>query len=184
MSRRPPRDGNNSRDDVAFQALLSDVTPLPPANRVAPTSPRPRPVPEQRLRDERETLQESLSDWTPWDAGYETGEELVYARPGVPAHTLRKLRRGHWAIQEVLDLHGYTAPEARAAVAEFLVQCKHEQLRCVRIIHGKGLRSPNREPVLKKKVRDWLSQRDEILAFCQAPAAQGGGGALLVLLRG
>lgn len=181
MARRPPRD--QDRDDVAFQALLSDVTPLRPTNRVAPSRPRRHPVPEQRLRDERATLEESLSDWTPWDAGYETGEELVYARPGVPAHILRKLRRGHWAIQEVLDLHGYTSTEARTAVVEFLSHCKHEQLRCVRIIHGKGLRSPNREPVLKRKLAGWLMQRDEILAFCQARRAEGGGGAVVVLLK-
>lgn len=181
MSRRPPRD--DPRDDVAFQALLSDVTPLPPTNRVAPNRPRPRPVPAQRVRDERETLQESLSEWTPWDAGYETGEELVYARPGVPGHMLRKLRRGHWAIQEVLDLHGYTSPQARVAVAEFLAHCKREQLRCVRVIHGKGLRSPNGEPVLKPKLAGWLMQRDEILAFCQARRTEGGGGAVVVLLK-
>ena len=181
MSRRASRD--DCRDDVAFQALLSDVTPLPSPNRVALDRPRPRPVPGQRIRDEREALQESLSDWTPWDAGYETGEELVYARPGMPAHTLRKLRRGHWAVQEELDLHGYTSAEARTAVVEFLAHCKREQLRCVRIIHGKGLGSPNREPVLKRKVASWLMQRDEILAFCQARRAEGGGGAVVVLLK-
>ncbi|MGE5522432.1 MAG: Smr/MutS family protein [Rhodospirillaceae bacterium] len=180
---RRPRRTEPPPDDVAFRALLSDVIPLPPSNRVAHSRPRPRPVPEQRLRDEHETLQESLSDWTPWDAGHETGEELVYSRAGVPAHTLRKLRRGHWAIQEVLDLHGYTAPEARSAVADFLAHCRRERLRCVRIIHGKGLRSPNREPVLKRKLAGWLMQRDEILAFCQARRTEGGGGAVVVLLR-
>jgi DNA-nicking Smr family endonuclease len=169
--------------DVAFQALVSDVTPLGAVNRAPIDRPRPRPVPEQRLRDERETLRESLSDGPAWEAGYETGEELVYARPGMPAHTLRKLRRGHWAIQEVLDLHGLTTAEARVAVVEFLAHCRHEGLRCVRIIHGKGLRSPNREPVLKRKVAAWLMQRDEILAFCQARRTEGGGGAVVVLLK-
>ena len=181
MSRRASRDDRH--DDVAFQALLSDVTPLPSPNRVALDRPRPRPVPGQRIRDEREALQESQSDWTPWDAGYETGEELIYARAGMPAHTLRKLRRGHWAVQEELDLHGYTSTGARAAVVEFLAHCRREQLRCVRIIHGKGLGSPNREPVLKRKVASWLMQREEILAFCQARRAEGGGGAVVVLLK-
>lgn len=177
------RTGRDTADDVAFRTLLSDVTPLRPPNRVAPERPRPRPVPEQRLRDERDALQESLSDWTPWDAGYETGEELLFARPGMPAHTLRRLRRGHWAVQAVLDLHGYTSAEARAAVVQFLAHCRREQLRCVRIIHGKGLGSPNREPVLKRKLAGWLMQRDEILAFCQARRTEGGGGAVVVLLR-
>jgi DNA-nicking Smr family endonuclease len=181
MKNRPRRPGLD--DDVAFQALFSDVTPLPPANRITPDRPRPRPMPRQRMRDEREVLDESLSDWTPWEAGYETGEELIYARAGMPAHTLRKLRRGHWAVQEELDLHGYTSTEARAAVVEFLAHCRREQLRCVRIIHGKGLGSPNREPVLKRKVASWLMQREEILAFCQARRAEGGGGAVVVLLK-
>jgi DNA-nicking Smr family endonuclease len=181
MTRRPPRD--DACDDVAFQALLSDVTPLRPSNRAALDRPRPRPVPGHRTGEEREALQENLSDWTPWDAGYETGEHLVYARPGMQAHTLRKLRRGHWPIQAVLDLHGHTSAEARLAVAEFLARCKREQLRCVRIIHGKGLSSPNREPVLKRKLAAWLMQRQEILAFCEARHAEGGGGATMVLLK-
>ena len=172
------------QDDVAFQALVSDVTPLPALNRAQLERPRPRPTPTQTLRDARETLQESLSDWTPWDAGFETGEELIYARPGISAQALRKLRRGHWAIQQVLDLHGHTAAEARIAVAEFLAHCRHESLRCVRIIHGKGLRSPNGEPVLKRKLSGWLMQRDEVLAFCQARHTEGGGGAVVVLLKG
>jgi len=178
-----PRSKPDASDDVGFQALVSDVTPLRAPNRAQLERPRPRPIPEQRLRDEREALQESLSDWTPWDAGFETGEELVYARPGVPAQTLRRLRRGHWAVQQVLDLHGCTAAEARALVVEFLAHCKRTQLRCVRIIHGKGLRSPNREPVLKRKLAGWLMQRDEIVAFCQARRTEGGGGAVVVLLK-
>ncbi|HEY9446546.1 MAG TPA: Smr/MutS family protein, partial [Burkholderiales bacterium] len=76
-----------------------------------------------------------------------------------------------------------TAAEARALVVEFLAHCKREQLRCVRIIHGKGLRSPNREPVLKRKLAGWLMQRDEIVAFCQARRTEGGGGAAVVLLK-
>jgi DNA-nicking Smr family endonuclease len=182
MGRRKHRD-DDAAGDAAFKALLSDVTPLPPPNRAAQARPRPRPLPTQRLRDEHETLRESLSDWTPWEAGYETGEELIYARPGMQAHTLRKLRRGHWAVQEVLDLHGHTAAEARAALVEFLAHCRRAQIRCVRIIHGKGLGSPNREPVLKRKVASWLMQREEVLAFCQARRTEGGGGAVVVLLK-
>jgi DNA-nicking Smr family endonuclease len=67
-------------------------------------------------------------------------------------------------------------------VAEFVRCCSVRRARCVRIVHGKGLGSPDREPVLKRRMRDWLSRRDEVLAFCQAPAAQGGAGAVLVLL--
>jgi DNA-nicking Smr family endonuclease len=93
-------------------------------------------------------------------------------------------RRGHWAIQDAIDLHGLTSPEARTLLAEFLASCVRRGLRCVRIIHGKGLRSKNREPVLKRKVAHWLMQRDEVLAYCQARRTEGGGGAVVVLLKG
>ncbi len=170
------------RAEPGLSALLADVTPLPRVNRALIERPRPRPIPEQRLRDDLETLKESLSDGSPWDQGLESGEELVYMRPGVSPQTLRKLRRGHWAIQAVLDLHGHTVMEARAALVEFLGACRHDGVRCVRIIHGKGLRSRNREPVLKRKIANWLMHRDQVLAFCQARRTEGGGGAVVVLL--
>jgi DNA-nicking Smr family endonuclease len=68
-------------------------------------------------------------------------------------------------------------------VREFLRQCRARRLGCVRIVHGKGLRSRNREPVLKRKVYHWLRMREEVLAFAQAPATEGGAGAVLVLLK-
>jgi DNA-nicking Smr family endonuclease len=172
-------------DDVSlFRASVSDVTPLPRPQKAALELPQPSPVPSQRLRDNREALKDSLSDPMPWDAGMETGEELAYARNGIGAQTLRKLRRGHWHIQRELDLHGLTVDEARESTVDFLHQCARRGLRCVRIIHGKGLGSKNREPVLKRKVAHWLMQRDEILAFCQARRADGGSGAVVVLLKG
>lgn len=167
-----------------FRAALSDVTPLPRPNKAQLGRPQPRPVPAQRLRDDRAVLEDSLSGHNPWDSGLETGEELAFLRHGIPSQTVRKLRRGHWVIQDEIDLHGLTSPEARALLVEFLNHCLHQGLRCVRIIHGKGLRSKNREPVLKHKVAIWLMQREEILAFCQARRTEGGGGAVVVLLRG
>jgi DNA-nicking Smr family endonuclease len=97
--------------------------------------------------------------------------------------TLRRLRRGHWVIQDELDLHGHTTAEARTAVAAFLQACLRDAVRCIRIIHGKGLRSKNREPILKTKVANWLRQREEVLAFCQARPTDGGSGAVIVLLK-
>ena len=101
----------------------------------------------------------------------------------MPRLTLRKLRRGHWVVQAQLDLHGMTSDEARMNLVAFLNACKKNGHRCIRIIHGKGLGSKNREPVLKIKVRNWLMQRDEILAFTQARQVDGGGGAVVVLLK-
>lgn len=167
-----------------FRASVSDVTPLPRPQKAELERTLPQPVPSQRWRDDREVLQDSLSNTVPWDAGIETGEELSHARNGIGAQTLRKLRRGHWLIQGELDLHGMTVDEARKLLADFLRQCARRELRCVRIIHGKGLGSKNREPVLKRKVASWLIQREEILAFCQARRADGGSGAVVVLLRG
>ena len=167
-----------------FRASVSDVTPLTRPERAHIERPLPRPVPAQRLRDDRETLKDSLSDQLPWDAGLESSDELAYVRNGIGALTLRQLRRGHWVVQEELDLHGLTVEEARGLLAQFLGECIRRGLRCVRIVHGKGLRSKNREPVLKKMAAGWLMQREEILAFCQARRADGGSGAVVVLLKG
>ncbi|OGA10946.1 MAG: DNA mismatch repair protein MutS, partial [Betaproteobacteria bacterium RIFCSPHIGHO2_12_FULL_69_13] len=142
----------------------------------------PEPAPRQSRADERAALAESLAAWSMDDA-LETGEELVYLRDGVSRQVLRKLRRGQWVVQESRDLHGMNRLEAAGSVAEFLRDSAKRGLRCVRIVHGKGRGSRNREPVLKGKLRKWLVLRDEVLAFCQAPAAHGGGGALLVLLK-
>ncbi len=164
--------------------LLPDVTPLPRNNRAPIAKAPPAPDAAQRVRNEREVLEASLSDNDPWEAGFEIGDELNFLREGLAGDTLRKLRRGHWKIQGELDLHGLTVAEARPVLVEFLNCCLRDGLRCVRIIHGKGLGSKNRMPVLKRKVAGWLMQRDEILAFCQARRTEGGGGAAVVLLKG
>jgi DNA-nicking Smr family endonuclease len=170
------------RDHASFHALVPDVTPLHRPNRAVLERRRADPVATQRLRDEQAVLRDSLSGRP--DGALETGEELSFLRKGLPSATLRKLRRAHWVIQDELDLHGLTSLEARALLAAFLGGCLRRGLRCVRIVHGKGLRSKNREPVLKHKVARWLTQREEILAFCQARPTEGGSGAVVVLLRG
>lgn len=175
--REPPEDGELFRDAV------SDVRPLANAPRATHARRRPKPLPYQRLRDEREALADSLNDHLGADALLETGEALAYVRNGVSRQVLRALRRGQWVIQDELDLHGFTVASARSLLIEFLNASLRRDLRCVRIIHGKGLRSKNREPVLKQRVANWLMQRDEILAFCQARPVDGGGGAVIVLLR-
>ena len=178
----PPEDAHLFRQEVA------DAVVLPPANRAAPPRPRVKPVPLQRLKDEQQALVDSLSD--PWEIldqegpdSIESGEELFFARPGVTAAALRKLKRGGWVVQAELDLHGLRSDEARLALAGFLAACARRDIRCVRIVHGKGLRSKNREPVLKHKLRHWLMQREDVLAFCQARPADGGSGAAIVLLK-
>jgi DNA-nicking Smr family endonuclease len=181
--KKPRKPAVHPEEASLFRQSMADVIPLPAPARVEHDRPRPRPVPTQRQRDDREALVDSLSDEIPWDAGLESGDELSYARNGIGSQTLKKLRRGHWVIQDELDLHGLASDEARLLLVEFLNRCLRRGLRCVRIIHGKGLRSPNREPVLKRKVASWLMQRQEILAFCQARRIDGGGGAVVVLLK-
>lgn len=171
-------------DDLAlFQAAVRDAQPIVPHGRIEPDPVPIPPIAKSLLRDERQALVDSMSDYIGWDDGQETGEELVFMRPGLRRDTLRKLRRGHWILQGELDLHGMISVEARQAVAAFLSMCTKRGLRCVRIIHGKGLGSRNREPVLRTKIKHWLMQRDEVLAFCQARAADGGSGAVVVLLK-
>jgi DNA-nicking Smr family endonuclease len=166
-----------------FRKAVAGVKPLRAPRRVALQAPPPAPVARQRLRDELAALAESLAGPLSAEHALETGEELVYLREGLSRQVLRRMRRGHWSIQDGLDLHGMSWREAAEAVAAFLRACVARRLRCVRIVHGKGLGSRNREPVLKAKLRKWLPRREEVLAFCQAPSSEGGGGALLVLLK-
>ena len=159
-----------------FRRAVAGVKPLKRAKRVAMKGPPPAPVPTQRRRDEAAALAESLSGPLSVDDALDTGEE-PYLRDGLSRQVLRKLRRGDWAIQDSVDLHGLTREQASAVVVEFLEQCLARGLRCVRIVHGKGL------GILKAMLRRWLPQREEVLAFCQAPAHDGGSGAVLVLLK-
>jgi DNA-nicking Smr family endonuclease len=170
-------------EDDEFRRATRDVEPLRPSRRTEPRRAPAPPEPRQTRRDERAALKESLAGPRSLDDAIDSGEELVFLREGLSRNILRQLRRGHWVVQEHLDLHGMNRDQAADAVADFLRECRARQLRCVRIVHGKGRGSHNREPVLKGKLRKWLVVRDEVLAFCQAPAAHGGSGAVLVLLK-
>lgn len=181
MQKCPENDATAGNDRL--ESLLPDVTRIGDDGRALHPRRKIAPVARQRLRDEQQALTESLSDRATWEVGKETGEELVFLRDGLQLQTLRKLRRGHWVIQKELDLHGHTTDEARAALVAFMQACLRNGARCIRIVHGKGLRSKNREPVLKNKVGFWLQQRDEVLAFCQARQVDGGSGAVTVLLK-
>lgn len=182
-SKRPRQTPSPSEEDCRiFRAAVAEVTPLTPHGRYLHPAVLPPPIPRSRLRDERAAVLETLRDPLRWHEEIETGEEAAFVRPGISRQILRRLRRGEWVIQAELDLHGLTKAEARHAFADFMHACRRCGVRCVRIIHGKGLRSPNREPVLKRHVRHWLMQRDEVLAFVSARPVDGGEGAVVVLL--
>ena len=180
---RQRRAQESRRDAELFRRSIGDVIPLPPSDKAASSIPLPLPIPRHRMADEEAALRESLSDEFNVDTLLDTDEQLSYACVGIGLDTLRKLRRGHWVIQGQLDLHGMRRDEARDALGEFLRNAVKRGIRCVRIIHGKGLGSVNKEPILKNKVRSWLVQKEEVIAFCQARAAEGGSGALVVLLK-
>ena len=176
--------GGERREEDAglFQAEMRDVVRARPHNRVVHERPATEPIPTQRLEDERAVLIE-LSRLALDLDDIEFDDDAVFLRPGLPRDILRKLRRTHWVIQDDLDLHGLTGDEAAEATAAFLADCKRRGLRCVRIVHGKGLRSRGREPVLKRRVRRQLMRRSEVLAYVEPRPIHGGGGAVVVLLE-
>ncbi|HVF65435.1 MAG TPA: Smr/MutS family protein [Casimicrobiaceae bacterium] len=175
-------------EDVDLAQAFADVKRLPPRNRAQHRVASPPPIPRQSIADEREALLASKYGAEPalngWEIGQEHEHAQTFVRSGLGVDVLTKLRRGHWSLQGEIDLHGFTSDEARDALDAFLLQARSRGARCVRVIHGKGLTSPGKEPVLKVKVRRWLSQWDDVLAYCEAPRHAGGGGAVLVLLRG
>ena len=177
LAENPPQ----AIENVFLQAV-KDVRPL---TIDVPFSEKtyPKPVAKQFLRDEQQALLDSLSDDFYPAHELESGEELLYLRTGQSPDVLSKLRRGYWVIQAQIDLHGLISDEAREYVAGFLSHCKKKNIRCVRIVHGKGLGSRNREPVLKHKLRNWLMQKDEVIAYAQAKPEDGGSGAVIVLLK-
>jgi DNA-nicking Smr family endonuclease len=171
------------REANLFRDAVADVTPLPHPNRARTALPPPHPNPLQLQADEEAALLSSLSDPIDSDDLMETDDTLSFARDGISPINLRRLRRGHWAVQDQCDLHGLTRDYAREELAGFLAHALRRGMRCVRIVHGKGLGSANKTPVLKSRVRHWLMQHDAVLAFCQARPVDGGAGALVVLLR-
>jgi DNA-nicking Smr family endonuclease len=176
-----PDDDKPDNDTSLFHQAVSGVRPIK-QDRKPPTAKKPKPIPRKTIEDNQAVMQSLLSDeWEPGEV--ESGEELSFSRPGLQHSTFKKLRTGKFVVEGELDLHGQTVVEAREHVAGFIQEAQKRGLRCVRIIHGKGLTSPNKLPVLKNKVNNWLQQKDEVMAFCSAQPVDGGTGAVYVLLK-
>ncbi|MEJ8293037.1 Smr/MutS family protein [Delftia tsuruhatensis] len=143
----------------------------------------PAPLPLQLELDEQRVLQEAMSDEFDVSTLLDTDDQLSFRRPGIGLDVTHKLRAGQWSIQRQLDLHGLRVDEAREALGQFIRLSHRTGIRCVRVVHGKGLGSPGKTPVLKGRVLRWLVQKKEVLAFVQARPAEGGAGALVVLLQ-
>ena len=175
-----PRKRKLSAEDIElFRREVGPVNPMRTANRaeLVKKSRKPPPTPQQDSTQERAEL---LDTFDPVETAI--GDELSFMRPGVQRAQFRKMRKGQYAIRSELDLHGLTTPQARRQLVEFLHESRLRGERCVRIIHGKGYNSPNRQPILKSRLNIWLRQCDEVLAFCSAPLGDGGTGAAYVLL--
>lgn len=168
---------------TAFARAVGPVQRLPEPGRVHGHAPRPEPLPRQREADERAALREALSDEVDVESLLLTDDGLSFRRPGLGPDVVARLRRGQWSIQAQIDLHGLRREEAREQLAAFVRDALQRGQRCVRVVHGKGLGSPGREPVLKAKAQRWLAQCTEVIAFTQATGPQGGAGALIVLLE-
>jgi len=168
-------------ESALFRDAVGPVARLDKGKRRAPWRRTPSPRPAMREADEQAVIGELLD--TPPPDDIETGDDLLHRREGVQLSVMRKLRRGQYRCQAEIDLHGMVVDVARHCLAVFLREALDRDYRCVRVVHGKGLRSGNRGPVLKIKVAGWLRQRDEVLAYCSAREHDGGTGAVYVLLR-
>ena len=171
------------REHNLFALSVGKVTPLRSRNEVSFLEPAPSPLPLQMVLDEQNVLREAMSDEFDVSTLLDVDDQLSFRRPGIGLDVTHKLRAGHWSIQRQLDLHGLRSDEAREALGQFIRLAHRTGLRCVRVVHGKGLGSPGKTPVLKSKVQRWLVQKKEVLAFVQARPAEGGAGALVVLLQ-
>jgi len=166
-----------------FMRAVGAVTTLDHAPRVS-LSPQPaKPLAQQQRLDDVNVLRESLSDDFDVSTLLDTDDELSYRSKGIGTDVTQKLRKGHWSLQGQIDLHGLRSDEAREALGQFIRDATKRGWRCVRVVHGKGLGSPGKTPVLKSKVQRWLVQKTEVLAFVQAKGSEGGAGALVVLLK-
>ena len=172
-------------DDDLFREEVKDVKPLKIKSKLIETAkkkPKPKPIAKQLIEDEKNVLIESLSDEYISD-GIELNEDSSYLRNGHSPDIIKRLKRGYWTIQGSIDLHGMISQEAKSYIVDFIQDCKKRHIRCIRIIHGKGIGSKNKEPVLRNKVKNWLAQKDEVIAYAQAPKHDGGSGAVIVLLK-
>ena len=165
-----------------FTRAVGQVQPIAAKPRVQVNIPAPMPRRLQQDIDDAAALQESMSDEFDVSTLLDVDDQMSFRRPGIGTDVTRKLRKGEWSIQGQIDLHGLRSDEARNAVGQFIRDAKRMGWRCVRVVHGKGLGSPGKEPVLKSKVQRWLVQKNEVLAFVQAKPSDGGAGALVVLL--
>jgi DNA-nicking Smr family endonuclease len=172
-------------DEALFAEAVAGVVPLAQTRR-APSPVWREPVPlSEREREVIRELDALVSGKAPFDLRF-SDEFMSGCVPGLDPRVLRRLRKGEFTPQADLDLHGSDAATARVLVEEFVVGAHARGLRCLRIVHGRGNRSPNGEAVLRPSLPRWLARgpaRRIVLGYTSAPATDGGTGATYVLLR-
>lgn len=168
-------------DATLFRDAVGEVKPVN-NDRRAPDPPKKKPIARSARRDDKAVMEQLLEDFSDNEL-LETGEHLAWSAPGLQKSVLRKLKSGKFAIQAELDLHGHTREEAKQELQQFIRACRDRDYRCMRIIHGRGRKTADREPVLKRALDGWLRQPRQVLAYCSARENDGGTGAVYVLLK-
>lgn len=184
-----PRKLAPTREDeeaALFMQHVGEVEPVRARSEKAFLKPPP-PAPRGSDAEEEALLQlsELVAGTGPFDLA-DSDEFIEGAAVGLDPQILRKLRRGDYAFQSHLDLHGLTKPEAKEQLAVFLQAARLKGQRCVLVVHGRGLHSKDQLPVLKQSLQSWLTQgriAKQVLAFSTARPHDGGAGAVYVLLR-
>ena len=174
------KSGNDNSENDLFRQEMADVKPLRAPDRIDPVPPRPEPVPAQQEEDDRQVLRDLLAEGPTEDL--ETGEELLYLRPGYQSRLLRRLRRGHYSVADSVDLHHMDIPTAKQVLLDFIEHSVGKRRSCVRIVHGKGLRSRDL-PRLKLMTGRVLRKHPQVIAFASSRPVDGGTGATNVLLK-
>ncbi|WPG39099.1 Smr/MutS family protein [Variovorax sp. EBFNA2] len=181
-SARAAAERKRAAEKDLFTRAIGATEPLRRKASVPLAPEPPAPIPFQHQLDEQRVLRESLSDEFDVTTLLDVDDAMSFRRPGIGTEITARLRKGDWSIQAQVDLHGLRSDEAREALGGFIRNAHKQGLRCVRVVHGKGLGSPGKQPVLKTKTQRWLIQKNEVIAFVQAKPAEGGAGALVVLL--
>ncbi len=173
----------DEQDRALFRQAMRGVRRLKLNTRAAGQPPRPGPRARFARADRHAVLQESLGAVSPFEPVEEAGDALLFRRPELGETVFRQLRRGQYRIDGEVDLHGMTAAMVEPVLRDFLADAIRHRARVVRVIHGKGLRSGNRGPVLKLVASNYLRRVGSVLAFASAREVDGGSGAILVLLK-
>ncbi len=167
-------------DRKAFAEATRGVKRLRPDNRARLAKPRPKPKARQTRAARAEILEQSLEG----PPASDSAGDVAFRRDSVSARTFSRLKRGEFASEAEIDLHGMRLAEAERELKAFLAECTARGLGCVRVIHGKGARSGPGGPILKPSVHHWLTRFDRVRAFVSAQPRHGGSGAVYVLLKG